>query len=355
MSSSSPMPNTYRGRVLERTDDGGCLKLICADEAEPTVYESSAVGSTPSVPGSGVTVIGSTVLEVLQIPLLDEADDIPGIYIAAGSYQASWPGAVIYRSTNDGASFAEVGVVTERATLGRLDRPPHIWEGGNTLDPGGLVVRLAGFGSLSTATWAELLDGANEAVIGDEVIQFMRADLLEAGVYRLSGLLRGRRGTVPALHRYGARFVLLDAAVKRYDSPLSLLGRPTVYRGVSLGHASASGFDVRVTEQQQHLVPLAALDLHVAYAGATGYVATWRRRTRYAAPWTNAEPPVGETSERYRVRVWFDATADFVNSIVTEPTLTFGAGLDLSNYFVEVSQLSALIGDGATASTQIGA
>lgn len=348
---------TYRLRVVEVTDDGCYRRIVGVDEDFATVYDSTATGATPATGGpGGVTGIGSTVLEVLQIPLLEEADDSPGVYVAAGSYQASWPGCVLYRSSDDGVSFAEVGIVSLRATLGHVLVPPRVWAGGSTMDPASMTVQLGGgYGALASTTWPGLLGGANEAVIGDEVIQFLRADLVSAGVYKLSGLLRGRRGTEVATLAPGSRFVLLDEAVKRYDSQLTLRGRETIYRGVSYGNLSTDGMDVAVTEQQQHLVPLEPLSLYVAPAGANGYVTRWRRRSRYPSEWTAEEVPIAESSERYRIRVYGSSASDLVNTIVTSPTHTFGAGADLTYYFVEVSQLSDRVGAGPAATYQIGA
>jgi hypothetical protein len=79
-------------------------------------------------------------------------------------------------------------------------------------------------GELFNASALEVLNNANAAVLGDEIIQFRTATLLLANSrrYRLSGLLRGRRGTEWAVDTHTAhdRFVMINPdGVKRVTLP----------------------------------------------------------------------------------------------------------------------------------------
>ena len=346
--------SSYTLRVLERTDDGGVLKFVCVDDGDTTIYTSASTGATPT-PASSLTGIGSTVLEVLQIPLLAEGDDTPGIYVAAGSAQASWGGCALYRSTDGGTTFAEVEHITKRATMGVIQDLPNTWRGGNTVDPGGVTVQLMGAGDLESVTHALLLAGSNLALIGNEMIQFKTATLVGTLRYQLTGLLRGRLGTESAIGTQviGDRFILLDDAVARVDSPLALLGRTVIYRSVSLGNATTAGADVSTTETQTSLLPLDPVDLR-CYSNGSAYVASWKRRTRIPSQWANgADVPLSEASERYRVRVSFGPTYD-VDTEVTTTSATFGTGTNFSGYTLTVQQVSDRVGLGNTASISIG-
>ena len=53
-------------------------------------------------------------------------------------------------------------------------------------------------GELSSCGWIDLTTGSNAALLGNEIIQFQTATLIGPGLYRLSNLLRGRRGTESA-------------------------------------------------------------------------------------------------------------------------------------------------------------
>jgi hypothetical protein len=346
--------SSFTLRVLDRTDDGGVLRFVCVDDGDTTIYTSASTGATPT-PSNTLTGIGSTVLEVLQLPLLAEGDDTPGVYVACGSAQASWGGCALFRSTDAGTTFAEIAQITKRATIGVIQDLPNNWGGSNTVDPGGVTVQLMGAGDLESITHALMLAGGNLALIGNEVVQFKAATLVGTLKYQLTGLLRGRLGTEKYIgtQAIGDRFILLDDAVTHVDSPLSLLGRDVIYRAVSLGNAVTSGADVSSTETQAALLPLNPIDLH-CYSNGSAYVAVWKRRTRIPSQWANgSDAPLGEASERYRVRVSFGPTYD-VDTEVTTTTATFGTGSNYSGYTLTVQQVSDRVGLGNTASILIG-
>ncbi len=67
----------------------------------------------------------------------------------------------------------------------------------------------------------------NLALVGDELIQFERAVRIGPALWRLGGLLRGRRGTEWAMagHMPGERFVLIEqTALVGWDLPSSAIG-----------------------------------------------------------------------------------------------------------------------------------
>jgi len=79
--------------------------------------------------------------------------------------------------------------------------------------------------ALKDAEESRLLASANLAVIGDELIQFGVADPLGAGRWRLSNLLRGRRGTAAAAHAVGEQSVVIDAdTLHVFDPPIAMVG-----------------------------------------------------------------------------------------------------------------------------------
>src|SRR3990170_6798207 len=69
--------------------------------------------------------------------------------------------------------------------------------------------------------------GANLAIAGDELIQFGRAEPIAPRRFRLSRLLRGRRGSEWAMgsHAAGERFAMIETNTFRpIELPLSALG-----------------------------------------------------------------------------------------------------------------------------------
>src|SRR5690606_37614549 len=132
----------------------------------------------------------------------------------------------------DAASLAVRADVATPAMVGRLTRAldagvRHRWDRVNTLE-----VRAEG-GSPEGLTPASVLAGGNalalETAEGWEIIQFRRADLVEAEVWRLSDLLRGQQGTEDAMAagaQGGAVVVFLGPELPRAASTPAERGLP---------------------------------------------------------------------------------------------------------------------------------
>lgn len=345
----------YKLRVLEKTEDGGVIKLTGVDYDAPTLT-SNATGGSTSVPTPNepvLTLRGPTSLEVLDLPLLTSADGTAGLFIAAGSVLDNWPGAVIYRSTDGGVTFDDIGTLNERAIIGTAETRLYDWAGGNTLDNCNSVIVSVHGGDLASCTFERLLEGDNLCALGGELLQFRTATQLTPGRWLLTDFLRYRSGTerFTGLHVPGERFVLIDpAAIVPIES--NLRGRQVIYRAVTVGSPVTAGTDVTVTETHEALRPLAPLHLNVAAVG-TSYVAKWVRRTRVPAPWLDgSDAPVDDAPLQFRVRAWFD-NFDLINAVVGVPEITFGTGLALANYRLEVTQLSSSGADGYAATAII--
>jgi hypothetical protein len=113
-------------------------------------------------------------------------------------------------------------------------------------DTGTVDVQLSS-GTLSSITQEQLLAGGNGCVIGQELLQFQTATFLGNRLYRLSGLIRGRKSTPYGMHPAGDGFSMLDSL---YFVPMSrsVAGRTLTMRASSLGTALSDGivssFDV---------------------------------------------------------------------------------------------------------------
>lgn len=136
---------------------------------------------------------------------------------------------------------------------------------------------------------ADSLDrGANLAVLGDELIQFGRAEKLGPGHYRLSQLLRGRRGTEWAMdsHAAGEAFAILN--------PSTFVAIPLnpAHLG-SVAAASAWGVaDPRVTPPTasrvisgRALAPLAPCKVRARSRGDGSIDLQWVRRSVSGFAW----------------------------------------------------------------------
>src|SRR5690606_27805468 len=144
--------------------------------------------------------------------LLDGHGGSAGFYLAMTSADPKWRGAVLMRSADNGASYDMVAQGASPAIAGvnltaLPPGPTDYWDEGDAVTVRLLMPEM----ELESRPELAILNGANAALIEGEVLQFRNAELLPDGSYRLSGLLRGRRGTERHMtHDAGARFILLE-------------------------------------------------------------------------------------------------------------------------------------------------
>jgi len=351
---------TYRVRITERVEDRGVLKFTAVDE-DADVFDSVAAGATPPGGSSGIRYDGPTLLVAMDAPLLREEDlpKVSGYYAAATGYSDNWRGAEVFSSLDSGASYSGVGTLDTPAVVGSTLGALGNFTGGNLVDECNTVdVVLAGGGSLSSATRAQLLQNGNAAWLAGEVIQFRTATLISTGTYRLSGLLRGRLGTEEfmATHAVNDRFVLLEAAsVRRIAAASSLWGVAQTLKGVTFGTALTSAYEVPFTAGGHAARPLSPVHLAVAPRAAGGYAASWVRRTRYGYVWADSrDAALGESVESYRLRV-LDGSTVMETATATTGSAVFGTvgSPDYTGLVCEVCQVSDIYGPGAAATALI--
>ena len=229
-----------------------------------------------------------------------------GLRFAAAGAAEGWLGASIYRSDDGGAHYSRQIDITTPACIGRAT---------SVLQPGlsqafdeqqSFVVSLLGAGELSSQTELAVLNGANAALLGDEIIQFKNATLLSPGQYRLSGLLRGRLGTEYAMasHAEGERFVLLDGRTARQNGLLNLTGLPRQYKAVSVGGTLESAVAQAFTSHAESLKPLSPVHIKATRDVSGNLAITWIRRTRGGGEWRDyADAPLNEASESYALQI----------------------------------------------------
>lgn len=261
--------------------------------------------------GQEVTLKQLTRLSMLDIPYIDDPSYQKVAWAAVCAYDSpDWPGCMLYKST-DGTNYTEVQDTSTAGAIGTTTTTLGAFAGGNVFDEGNTVtVQLAGGAAdLASATRADVLAGANEAVVGDEIIAFKTATLVGTGTYTLSGLLRGRRGTEWAIgtHATGDRFVLLPAQI-RVDMDRTDLDVAETWAAATFGTTLAVAPKQTMTWTGRALLPYAPVRL---YAGKTGddWTLTWVRRARIDGEWVDYfDVPLDEADERYVVTVYTDGT-----------------------------------------------
>lgn len=269
-------------------------------ERLPLRTVTSSVADGGRVHDAGDAAPGPTTLAVLDLPpLFDGGGTSPRLWIAAAGVSPGWRRTGIAFSADDGDSYTVVGEVGAAGAIGVLTAPlaagcDDRWDRVNAVD-----VQL-GDVWLECRSEAAVLAGAKLAAIGNEIIQFADAAALGGGRFRLSGLLRARRGSAVAAHGTGARFVLLDATrLLAVDPPAEALGRAVRVRATGAGDAATP--PVMLTLGGTALRPLSPVFLGGRSDGSD-VIFNWRRRSRAGIAWLDGvDAPLGEVREAYRV------------------------------------------------------
>ena len=337
---------TRTARIIKSTTDGGMVSIEALDH-NPSIYSSYKGGWTNTFDSKGPGIVPYTALELMDIPLLRDADNNAGFYVAASPvYDSSaWQGVAIFRSI-DGVSFHELTRNYTPAAIGRTTTvlpqgPTTVWDESSTV-----TIRLYN-GTLTSATESQVLNGANALLIGNEIVQFVNAVQNADGTYTISKLLRGRRGTEWAVgaHSLGERVVKLveDGSVIRINTGESDINRQYVYKGVTLGDTLENTPSKTFTNTGAGLKPLSPAHLRWKHLGSGKFDVSWVRRTRIGGEWRDySDVPLGESEEKYQIEVW--RTGSIVSSYqVSTPSALISAQ---DNDVIKVAQISSVVGPG---------
>ena len=166
----------------------------------------------------------------------------------------------------------------------------------------------------------------NLAVIGNELIQFGSAQAIAPGRFRLSRLLRGRRGSewAMAAHIAGEPFLLIDArALKGIAASASMIGTGVTVTAYGPGNIGQEPLVSR-TVQGEAARPLSPAQLRGAVRVDGTLDLSWTRRSRRGFAWIDAvDVPPDPDLSGYRITVTGSAAS--AEYSVTEPQLVVSA------------------------------
>ena len=224
---------------------------------------------------------------LMDLPPLREADTMNGFY-AAMTGDAGYRGTGLYRSIDGGESYVLQLKSSERAVTGRAVLPllyaMHEYiDFTNTVD----VDLFNPTDELESITAAQLFNGYNAALLGNEVIQFLNAEKLVGFTnrWRLSTLLRGRRGTytddVLNGHTYAERFVILqDGITLDLAQELDQLNVAIDYKAVPYGGTIATTEQFSFTNTGKRLRTFAPVMIGGTRDGGNNLTIQWVRSDR---------------------------------------------------------------------------
>lgn len=180
--------------------------------------------------------------------------------------------------------------------------------------------------TLTSCDMAALLAGRNLMLVGQELIQFGVADRMGPARYRLSRLLRGRRGTEDRI------------AGHQPDEEVLLISRDTLVAldlpdGVKEVRVMATGIGDAVpclrtlAIEGRAVRPLSPVHLAHRWSTDGALMLSWVRRSRDGWGWADGvDAPLAEESEAYRIVVTPDQGAGWTET-TTAPVLTLPAAV----------------------------
>jgi len=194
----------------------------------------------------------------------------------------------------------------QKKMVARIDAPATMGNcitflaaAGNLIDRKSKVVVNLISGMLTSATEEEFLSGKNLALIGDEIIQFQRAKLLQSNQYQLSHLIRRKFGSPEAGSAVGQRFVLLDQAIVSMPVPDELIGSNIQLGFISSGHNMDMMQQLDCHYGAKCLQPLPPVHIRCGVRGGALNI-SWCRRSRYNGAWrSGVDLPLMEEKEGY--------------------------------------------------------
>lgn len=347
---------------VEYLPDG---RLQCqAKLTQAASYVSTAQGSDPLVVGQSLVPLkGSTAGYLLDIPRIRSEQDVPGMAYALTGLASGWPGGVMLRSDDSGASYQVIGSTNTRArvfTAGASIGAHH----GYSIDHGSELTVTPRYSAhtLSSVTEEQLYSQANLAAYGAdgrwEIVSF-KTVTDNTGSYTLKDFLRGLYGTewATGLHDSGDYLVMLDTTtVGFFGLPTNAIGSERIYRAITQGASIDSAASEADIYEANNLKPLSPVDISGSRDSVSlDWTISAERRTRWPVEvFSGAAVPLGESSEAYEFEIWdssystlkrtLSGTSSSVSYTLAQQTADFGG--EQGVIYIKVYQLSDTVGKG---------
>lgn len=227
----------------------------------------------------------------------------PLLFAAASAANSSWRGAALYRiQANALVPLGSSG--SQRAVMGALLEPLGASSAMLFEPQSSISVELVGEDLDFADTDIEgLANGTNRLMVGNEIIQFARAEPLGDRKWSLLGLLRGRAGTeaeAAAGHPSQTTVILIDESLVPLD-PTDVPSLATT-RIAAIGTGDAEVVVADLTNAGFSRRPLTPVHPRLMVTPDNSWELCWTRRARGQWRWDGAvDVPLVEEREAYIV------------------------------------------------------
>lgn len=353
-----PRDTWSRWVIGKLVDTGTLIKLEELVPVDPALYDEIVVGFS-SGGGQVVSALPPPTRSLrLDIPILRDGDDNAGIYVPMGGLSPDYPGGALWIGADD-TTLEPRGTVEAEAVIGYAETVLGDWTSHRFDHASSVIVQLREDQQLDSALHADVYAAeANAIVLGSEILCYQDATSLGDGRWRLTGFLRGLRGTEQhrASHAANERFVLLAAGgILRPTFQLSELGLVRSYRALTAGRALESAASETDVNTGVGLKPLSPVHLRRTRASDGAITATWDRRSRLAQNVSLGTVPLGEASEAYQLVIYTSNAYATERRVIatTSPTATYTAAMQTADgvtpgavAYARVFQISDKVGRG---------
>lgn len=264
--------------------------LICEYECTPS--DKSFLSYTRQLPirpvESEIQVEGDTILSVRDVNLVSDSDP-EGLYVVATG-EGTWRFGFLYASV-DSTNYSYSSNLGPKGVIGGVigdalpNALPYVYDENSIL-----FVQLRSGDTLESVTDAQLDQGANKALVGDEIIQFGSAIYISDNQWRLERFRRGIRGTSHAIsgHHANEVFLLLtgdDASVLVQEGTTADVGRTYYFKALNsyqtLDQVSALAVPILGNAYR----PYAPSGVALTRNSGGDLIVSWHRHTRRNGRW----------------------------------------------------------------------
>jgi len=320
--------------------------------------DRNSIADSGPVPGQQVEALAASQFFHLDMPTITGENVTSPVFLwSAGAGTGKWAGAGLFISRDNDQTYSQLDFTASDAISGAVenilsDGPTAYWDYGNDL----LVSLDNPAHGLFGATSDAVLNGANIAWVGGEIIQFQQAVPELDGRYRLTGLLRGRRGTERKTSGHGPSevFVLLTpAAIGAAAMNFSDIGLSHYFKVVTSGALVEDAVAENHVFGAAILKPFSPVHAKGWRDGAGTLALTWIRRSRVGGDWMdNADVPLGELYEKYDIEILDGGTvvrtltSTLPEVVYTDSLQIEDFGTPQENLAVSITQISDSVGRG---------
>ena len=354
-----PIPQIGQPNATQAALPVGSSGSLIATQAQP----SSVPGQVPTRPPLNLGVAEASLVEV---PPLQSNQATPFYLIAPYGTGSTFGGAAIYESTDGGTTYSEIAQQGTSGIVGWTPQvlpatQPYTWDTISTLN----VYLNASYMQLSSATDLQVIQGANLALLGSELIQFGVAQLLTDAngnpYYQLSRLLRGRRGTEWAMgsHVAGETFTLILATDETViDYGLHDLNNSAQFKVATVGQAIANVNAMPFAPTGVWFKPFSPSHLRATLDGSNDWTLTFVPRARLNGWWGSGYAPSldvdTQTWSLDIIRNWNGTVARTVTGQLSSPSFLYTAAMQSADGFTpgatnmtfNLYQVSSVLGRG---------